>query len=126
MTETTTQRRSAPLAAAGLFLIGAFVFLAGAALLAPTKPAVIAAVDLEKVYDGLEEQKAADAGCSAPQLGQVWCSGEPQELQKRASAGLSVPQEAQVSATRRVYDAETSASRRAVRGATRQAPRRAR
>jgi len=43
-----------------MVLLGGFAFLGGASLLA-NKPAVAAAVDLEKVYDGLEEQKAADA-----------------------------------------------------------------
>jgi len=63
---TTSSLRSARpgslavVVAAGMVLLGGFAFLGGASLLA-NKPAVAAAVDLEKVYDGLEEQKAADA-----------------------------------------------------------------
>lgn len=53
------------LAAAGLFMLGSLAFLSAAAMLAPTKPAVCAAVDLEKVYGALHEQAAADADLDA-------------------------------------------------------------
>lgn len=56
---------AALLAAAGLFLLGSLGFLGGAAMLMPTKPAVCAAVDLEKVYAALHEQASADAELNA-------------------------------------------------------------
>jgi len=52
---------SSLLAAAGLFMLGALGFLGGAAMLVPSKPAVIAAVDLERVYNSLDQQAASDA-----------------------------------------------------------------
>lgn len=58
---TIMRSSNALLASAGLFMLGALGFLGGAAMLAPSKPAVVASVDLEKVYDSLHRQDAADA-----------------------------------------------------------------
>lgn len=57
----TSRSTVALLAAAGLFMLGSLGFLAGASMLAPTKPAVVASIDLEKIYESLLEQAAADA-----------------------------------------------------------------
>jgi len=46
------------LAATGLLLLGV---LGGAAMFAPTRPPIVATVDLEKVYNSLDAQSAADA-----------------------------------------------------------------
>jgi outer membrane protein len=56
----TTRSTVALLAATGLFMLGSLGFLAGASMLVPTKPAVIASIDLEKIYESLDEQAAAD------------------------------------------------------------------
>lgn len=52
------RRTTRSLAAAGLLLLGV---LGGAALFAPTRPPIVATVDLEKVYNSLDAQSAADA-----------------------------------------------------------------
>lgn len=42
-------------------MLGALGFLGGAAMLVPSRPAVIASVDLERVYNSLDQQAASDA-----------------------------------------------------------------